>query len=410
MIKNQPTVLCLDPDQSVTDYLSGIISQRGFNVITAHNLGEALELMVRHHPQIIISELQFTDTDGLTVLRSMRKIDNNPVFIVHTSSSKDSKISLGMIFEYIQKPVQENELIIHLENAMTYLKKKKGFINFGSSIEGKLNQQLEWLIWKERQKLSQKVRVSQSIINSINHSIRQGLGVGSIITQAEMISLDSKLENGRYSVSKGVMDLLFLSAKTIRAWIKHLDDLSEVFDEKYEMEVLEPDELKQIILGVVQSLNAVKDIKNHTVITENIDFPRALLSNKKVLRMALTEIMINAFQFSPENTFVHLSKYKTENSYSIILLNDILPMEGAVSGVPEEYEQEIFEPFVKLNNIYDERYQDRSFGLGVGLSVIQNALIQTGGQIYLHEVQDHSNAKDFTKRRVLTEINLPIAD
>jgi len=406
---NQPTVLCVDPDKKVTENISDLISSNGFNAVPANNLGQALERMVRYHPQIIISELQFPDTDGLTVLRSLRKIDSNPVFIVHTSDKMDTTKSLGMIFEYLMKPTQERELLEHLNNAMAYLKKKRGFINFGASIEGKLNQQLEWLIWKERQKLSQKVRVSQSIINSINHSIRQGLGVGSIITQAEMIQLDSKLEGDRYSVSKEVMDLLFLSAKTIRAWIKHLDDLSEVFDRKYEMQEIKPEELKQLILGVVQSLNSVKDFKKHTIMTENIDFPKSLVGNKKVLRMALTELLVNAFQFSPENSVIHITKYKSENSYSIVVLNDILTMEGGIVGVPEEYEQEIFEPFVKLNNIYDERYQDRSFGLGVGLSVIQNALIQTGGQIYLHEIQDHSNTDDFSRRKVIAEVILPIS-
>jgi len=102
-------------------------------------------------------------------------------------------------------------------------------------------------------------------------------------------------------------------------------------------------------------------------------------------------------------------KFRSGNSLSIVIINDVLEMQGGITGIPKELENMVFEPFYRLNNTYDERFHDEELGMGIGLTVLQNAINQCGGNIYLYEVVDHALSST-QRKRIVGEVILNLND
>ncbi|MCE9596661.1 MAG: hypothetical protein K8S54_01710 [Spirochaetia bacterium] len=61
-------------------------------------------------------------------------------------------------------------------------------------------------------------------------------------------------------------------------------------------------------------------------------------------------------------------------------------------------------PFARTGHLYQDQYLEEELGLGIGLPVVQDAMQQLGGSVFLRHVQAHTDSVPRT--RVLAEILL----
>ncbi len=107
------TVLIVDAD-SGSSGIRDILQLRGFRGIIAPNAREALAI-IRKDPLIdlVVTEMQFPDMDGLPFLTAVKAIAPDlPIIVVTSSGSIESylhAVSLG-VYEYLTKPVFPKEL------------------------------------------------------------------------------------------------------------------------------------------------------------------------------------------------------------------------------------------------------------------------------------------------------------
>ena len=109
-------VLVVDNDPSIVDFLSFVLEDAGYEVLTALDGDAGLELAVRRRPPVVICDLMMGQMHGFEVLQALRARAELAETVVIVASSKafkpdvDRARELGAT-EYLVKPFRVEELL-----------------------------------------------------------------------------------------------------------------------------------------------------------------------------------------------------------------------------------------------------------------------------------------------------------
>ena len=106
-------ILVVDDEENTRIGLSKLLSQEGFQVESAANGNDALEMMGQHKVNLVISDINMPDMNGLVFLRELsRKFPSTNVIMMTAYGGVESYLeamNLGA-YEYLHKPVRLDEL------------------------------------------------------------------------------------------------------------------------------------------------------------------------------------------------------------------------------------------------------------------------------------------------------------
>ena len=116
-------VLIADDDPGIVAVVEAVLSEEGFETLTALDGEEALEAISTHRPDVVLLDLMMPRVDGLEVCRRIR---NNPstshmcvVMLTARTFPADQVIGLGTgADEYITKPFDPLDLAARIRRAM----------------------------------------------------------------------------------------------------------------------------------------------------------------------------------------------------------------------------------------------------------------------------------------------------
>ncbi|MDH5525812.1 MAG: sigma-54 dependent transcriptional regulator [Nitrospirota bacterium] len=115
------TILVVDDDASVRQVLDDVLSE-SYNVIPAPDGNQALELISRHQPHLVILDLMMPGMPGMEVLETIRQNDNQvPVVVLTATTSYQTAVEamkLGAA-DYLAKPFEVPELRLVLERTLS---------------------------------------------------------------------------------------------------------------------------------------------------------------------------------------------------------------------------------------------------------------------------------------------------
>lgn len=111
------TILIVDDDAHIRDVVRFALAKAGFETIEAENGREALELVARLNPDLLILDILMPELDGTEVCRSLRTFTALPVIFL---SSQDDEIDRVVGLElgaddYIAKPFSPRELVARVK-------------------------------------------------------------------------------------------------------------------------------------------------------------------------------------------------------------------------------------------------------------------------------------------------------
>lgn len=110
-------VLLVEDDDGVGDALSEALAARG-HVPTRVSRGA--DALCRHHDaDLVLLDLGLPDTDGLEVLRMLRKVDDVLPVLVLTARGDERSVVRGLRLgadDYVVKPVRLAELLARMDN------------------------------------------------------------------------------------------------------------------------------------------------------------------------------------------------------------------------------------------------------------------------------------------------------
>ncbi|MBR5303724.1 MAG: response regulator [Candidatus Gastranaerophilales bacterium] len=123
-------ILIVDDENMVTKTLSMLLGLEGFSNVAAFNSPfEALDYLKENEVDLIISDFIMPQMNGIDFLENAKKLQKDTSTILLTGyADKENAIrainEIG-IFKYIEKPWDNNNLIINIKNALTQTRLKK---------------------------------------------------------------------------------------------------------------------------------------------------------------------------------------------------------------------------------------------------------------------------------------------
>ena len=105
-------ILVVDDEKPISDIIKFNMAKEGYEVLTAFDGREALEVFVAENPDIIILDLMLPEIDGLEVARTIRKTSNVPIIVLSAKDTEFDKV-IGLEIgadDYVTKPFSNREL------------------------------------------------------------------------------------------------------------------------------------------------------------------------------------------------------------------------------------------------------------------------------------------------------------
>ena len=115
------TVLVVDDDHDMVAALSDILRRAGYRPLSAHSGHEALAIVERESPDVLISDLRMAGMSGHGLQAELKRIaPDQPVIIITAFGSIQTAVEsmkLGA-FDYITKPFSNSELLLLVSRAL----------------------------------------------------------------------------------------------------------------------------------------------------------------------------------------------------------------------------------------------------------------------------------------------------
>lgn len=116
-------ILIVDDCGTTRKLLGFIVKERGHRIIAASNGLEALEVIAQNPVDLVLTDLNMPQMDGLELSRTIRSIDSYsdlPIIMVTTEAGEaDKKVGLEAgVTTYLTKPISPQRLIFEIEKLL----------------------------------------------------------------------------------------------------------------------------------------------------------------------------------------------------------------------------------------------------------------------------------------------------
>ena len=121
-MKRKQTILVVDDEPMVLDLFQKILSRERYTLLTASNGKEALELVCKKRPDLVILDLKLPDMSGIETLRRINRRNENPEVIIITGygSMETARAAMRLgAYDYITKPFDIDYIRALIEDALS---------------------------------------------------------------------------------------------------------------------------------------------------------------------------------------------------------------------------------------------------------------------------------------------------
>lgn len=348
------SILVVDDNEMNVDLLVNILERYHFKIYTATRGQEALEIVEKHLPEIVLLDINMPGMSGYEVCRQMKANEASkdiPVMFISALDDMDNVLEgfeAGGV-DYITKPFKYREVIARVKTQVTLSRQKR---------------QIEKMREREHQHYESMDKLRRQFIGSATHDLKNPLfvisGYADMLEMSPDIGSDTQLLGFVHSIQRGVekmsglvhdiLDLLQLETevtltKTLVDFQTFLqqatnDLLIRATDKNIKLTVHPPDETVEI----------------------QIDIQR--------MGRVLDNLVTNAIKYTPEGGQVDVIGKVGHQTVVIEVLDTGL-------GIPGDNLPKIFEPFERVNT---EEHMAQE-GTGLGLSIVRTLVEQHDGSV-----------------------------
>lgn len=337
-------VLLVEDEIRILTTLEYILQRNGYEVVTAGNGVEALEVVKSFTPDMILCDVMMPKMDGYDFLRQYRSTVNaSTPFIFLTAKSDYSDIRSGMALgadDYLVKPVRSEELI--------------------HAITTRLNrtEQINDAVLREITRLEKGMSLLTN--HEFNTPMTAIVGFLSLI-KASFDKIDKETLRQYLDYIQDATERLQRLMSKIRWW-QQLEEKNSYETGKTQVQAHLL--IEKVVKGVAEKYKRPEDL----IISLAPDI--SLLMHEELLDILVHELADNAFKFTRKGESVVVSVRAHAN-----LMEMIVADYGNKSTAAELAQ---YQPFVQFN-----RKQFEQQGLGIGLQLIKLIVQQLLGDIQI---------------------------
>lgn len=345
-ISRKEKVLVADDSQVTRHILKYYFTKNGYNVYTADNGEEALGLMEKVVPDILVTDCYMPRLDGFDLAKKVRekaRLRHIPIVMITASASK-TDILKGLAAganDYLAKPFDEAELLARIDSL---LKTKSLF------------DQLE----RDKAELKKVNEEKNRFLSMAAHDLRNPLGAISGYASYLVSHVSDEETRVRF---------LKIIAEAAGGMMKLVDDLLNISKIENGVVALETatGDLAEVVATRVALANILAREKDITIHFSR-DKSYVLPFDKHKVEQVIDNFISNAIKFSPPGKNVYVSL-----NYDAVNVRVAVRDEGP--GIPEKEHNKVFVPFAKIS----VRPTGNETSTGLGLAIAARIVNAHGG-------------------------------
>ena len=346
------TILIVDDVDANVLLLKLLISKAGYKTLTAYNGRDALEIVDKQRPDLILLDIMMPIMDGHEVARRLRKLPDKAdipiIFLSALNSTEDivEGFRLGAA-DYVSKPFNKEELLTRINHQVSLIDAKR-------------------TISRQTEELRKTILGRDKLYSVIAHDLRAP--IASIRMVMEVLIAGIKKE----SIDEDMFELLIMANRLTDDSFTLLDNLLKwTKSQTGRLNTVFQDEIDvmNLVSGVVEVLRAVAKLKNITIniVGSTERFARIDID---MIKTALRNLISNAIKFSYDGSVVEVEIVE-EPERIIILVRD----HGA--GISKENKNKLFQ----AESHFTSYGTDHEEGSGLGLLLCNEFVKRNGGTL-----------------------------
>jgi signal transduction histidine kinase len=337
-------VLVVDDNADMRAYLRQMLRQ--WDVISANNGVEALELARRDPPNLIVADVMMPEMDGFGLLEALRhdvRTESVPVMMVSARAGEEARVS-GLdagADDYIIKPFSARELTARVKSLLNLSRARREADRLRGAAEA-------------------ANRTKDQFLAILGHELRNPLAP--ILTALQLMTLrgDDNTLKERTVIDRQVRHLVRL--------VDDLLDVSRIARGKIELRQ-QTLELADIVANAIEATSPLLEQRHHQL---TVHVPRGIWIRGDATRMTqvITNVVSNAAKYTEPGGDIRVDAHADGEHI-------VLGVKDSGIGISSEILPHVFEMFTQ-----ERQALDRSQGgLGLGLTIVKSLVELHDGTI-----------------------------
>jgi signal transduction histidine kinase len=345
-------ILVVDDDPHAYHALRVLLTDEGYLVDLAESAARAFEMIAENLPDLVLTDLQMPEMDGIALCRSLYAYDPGLPVIVVTGFA-DTALAVQALQagaeDYLTKPVELDQLLLSIQRAIE---------RRAAAVERQhLRERTEELY---RQALA-AVAAHEEVLSVVAHDLRTPLGVISawaqqLLSDESVTAFDRPAKSGLASISRNALRMQRLIADLLDESRLRTGQLPLEYEEHLLSQLLaDVSELRPLAQQKHVRLDVVPPARDRLVACD-----RARMSQ------VLGNLLANAVKFSPPGGTVTVSVDDDEAGTRFAVHDD-------GPGIAPDALPRIFDRFWQTKKGHG--------GVGLGLYIVKGIVESHGGQV-----------------------------
>ncbi len=370
-------ILIVDDEKVIVELASLLLKKRGFEVFTAGDGKECLDLVEQQRPAVVLLDYMMPVLNGLETLRQIKQYYPDTYVIMFTGKgSEDTAVEImkAGAADYLQKPFAKNSLQERIDSVLSRRQldlQNQALLRERETLQREIrkwNSELELRVKQKSLELEQaqkeitkaeKLATLGHVIAGMAHDIRNPLN--SINLYAELLKSGDSLTGEQAEFIDKIADE-----------VEHIETiLRKMLDSGVTQQPLrEPFSLPQLLRSVLHDYQPRISSQKISLLAQITDSCPLFHGNQHEFEQVFVNLISNALFEMPDGGVLKVSLSAADNRLRIVV-------QDSGKGIAQGFEQQIFEPF----------FTTKDKGTGFGLSVVRRVVRTYGGTVQARNCQ-----------------------